>query len=119
MEDILKERKKKFFFEEGRGSQEENYEEMDFMSIQSVLEKHFDVVEEVLQVEPYKTLMDTVTEIEQELIYLKLVQRKCPSLTDEKISRITNIPLKEIHSYEIMTKKDVLNSLNQYIKRKN
>lgn len=119
VEDILKERKKKFFFEESRGSQEENYEEMDFMSIQSVLEKHFDVVEEVLQVEPYKTLMDTVTEIEQELIYLKLVQRKCPSLTDEKISRITNIPLKEIHSYEIMTKKDVLNSLNQYIKRKN
>lgn len=112
----LDEKKKNLYFGE-RIKEEQG--ETDFSSIQSVLEKHFDVIEEVLQVEPFKMLMNTVTEIEQELIYLKLVQRKDPSLTDEMISRITNIPLEEIHSYEIMTKNDLLNSLNQYIKVKN
>lgn len=115
----LDEKKKNLYFGESINSKTEEQVETGFISIQSVLEKHFDVIEEVLQVEPFKMLMNTVTEIEQELIYLKLVQRKDTSLTDEMISRITNIPLEEIHSYEIMTKNDILNSLNQYIKGRN
>ena len=61
--------------------------------------------------------MSTVTKIEQELIYLKLVQKRNPNLTDEIISSILNLPLEDIHSYEIMIKDDELNSFNQYIKK--
>ena len=81
------------------------------------LENRTKYIEEVLQSEPIKSFMETLTELEQELIYLKLVQKENPSLTDEVISHLTNIPVEDIKNYEIHSKEDMYNSINQYIKR--
>ncbi len=81
------------------------------------LENRTKYIEEVLQSEPIKSFMETLTELEQELIYLKLVQKENPSLTDDVISHLTNIPVEDIKNYEIHSKEDMYNSINQYIKR--
>lgn len=110
----LNEKKDKLQCEDNR---QESCIETSYLSIQTLLENEGEFIADVLQREPFKTFMSTVTKIEQELIYLKLVQTKNPTLTDEMISYILNLPLEDIHSYEIMTKEDEFNSFNQYIKK--
>ena len=100
-----------------KDSKQESCMETSDFSIQTLLKNEGEFIADVLQKEPFKTFMSTVTKIEQELIYLKLVQKRNPNLTDEIISSILNLPLEDIHSYEIMIKDDELNSFNKYIKK--
>ena len=66
----------------------------------------------------FHILFDILTKQEGELVYLKLLQRVGVKFTDEEISKITGLTLEEISTYQIMTKEDTLNQINQYIKRK-
>jgi hypothetical protein len=63
--------------------------------------------------------VNSMSDSEREVLYLKLVQINNESLTDEIISTITGVPLEYISSYEIMSKEDNINELNNCIlKRK-
>lgn len=63
--------------------------------------------------------VNSMSDSEREVLYLKLVQVNNESLTDEIISTITGVPLEYISSYEIMSKEDNINELNNCIlKRK-
>lgn len=92
----------------------ENKEEI-IETILTSYPKYFNVL---IHSKYFQTLFETLTEKEGELVYLKLLQRINLKLTDEDISKITGLTVEEIATYQIMTKEDTLNQINQYIKIK-
>ena len=128
-------RKNKFIDETASPNRYVNGKEVDSASLLSAiqnlefLENKEEVIELVLTDYPmyfnqllhsayFHILFDILTKQEGELVYLKLLQRVGVKFTDEEISKITGLTLEEISTYQIMTKEDTLNQINQYIKRK-
>ena len=58
-----------------------------------------------------------LTDIEKSILYMKLLQFKNQSITDELISQITGIDLESIKNYQLMTKEDKVNQLNKFLRR--
>ena len=58
-----------------------------------------------------------LTDKEKEVIYLKLLQLKDNSITDEVIAKITGLTSEEIINYYIITKDNKINSLNKILKK--
>lgn len=63
-------------------------------------------------------VVNCLTDKERQLIYLKLVQVSNSSLTDELIAKITELDINSIREYEIMTKDDKVNTLNNFIRKR-
>lgn len=74
-------------------------------------------IKPLLESSYFEGFKDALTMEEQEVIYLKLLSYSKPSFTDELISMITGIDRDTISNYEIMTNKECLNQLNEYIKK--
>lgn len=92
-----------------------------FDDINSILDfiliYHPNRIKDILQSNYYASFMENLTEKEQEIIYLKLLSKTNSTFTDEMISILTEIPLEEIQDYQIMTKDDSFNKLNEYLNR--
>ena len=65
----------------------------------------------------FKPLTEKIDDVELEVIYLKLLSKSNPSITDSIISSITSVPLKDIEEYKIMSIDDSMNNLNNYLYR--
>ena len=81
-----------------------------------ILNNHLDRIKNLLESDYFLPFREQLTKKEQELIYLKLLSKINKDLTDDVISIITDLPINEVIEYEIMTKDDTFNSLNEYIK---
>lgn len=78
-----------------------------------------DIIKRLMISPLFLRVINYISDIERQIIYLKLVQVSNSSLTDEIISKITKVDVNSIREYEIMTKDDKVNSLNEFIiKRK-
>lgn len=90
-------------------------------SIDSILDyiliKNPNKLKYLFESEYFSSFREYLTEKEQELVYLKLLSKVKSELTDEVISLLTGLSLESISDYQIMTKDDSLNYLNEYIKR--
>lgn len=62
-----------------------------------------------------KDIFSTLTSKEKEIIYLKLLQIKDASLTNEIIAQITGLTTEDISTYHILSKDDKINKLNKII----
>jgi len=78
-----------------------------------------DRLKDVLESSYLSSFMEELTSKEQELVYLRLLSKTNPTLTVDVISLLIDIPVEEIANYQIMSKDDVLNSLNNYINKPN
>lgn len=78
-----------------------------------------DIIKRLMISPLFLRVINYLSNIEREIIYLKLVQVSNSSLSDEIISKITGLDIDSIREYQIMTKDDKVNSLNEFIiKRK-
>jgi hypothetical protein len=82
-----------------------------------IIEVEPDSIPKILSSDLFMNFSEYLTEKEQELVYLCLLRKKNKQIDDNMISKITDLDLETISHYEIMTKDDHLNQLNQYIKK--
>lgn len=78
-----------------------------------------DVIKRLMVSPLFLRVVNYLSDEERKIIYLKLVQVSNSSLTDEYIAKIAEVDINSVREYEIMTKEDKINYLNEYIiKRK-
>lgn len=78
-----------------------------------------DIIKRLMVSPLFLRVVNYISDTEREIIYLKLVQVTNKSLTDELISKITKVDINSIREYQIMTREDKVNALNEFIiKRK-
>lgn len=76
------------------------------------------IIHNILSSNIFNTEDGYLTDKEKEIIYLKLLQLKDSSITDDIISKISGVPIEDINNYYILTKDDKINSLNKIFTKK-
>ena len=88
-----------------------------FRALDYIVLRNPNRIKDLLSSTYFKPLTEKIDDVELEVIYLKLLSKSNPSITDSIISSITSVPLKDIEEYKIMSIDDSMNNLNNYLYR--
>ncbi|MCH5167178.1 MAG: hypothetical protein J1F35_04710 [Erysipelotrichales bacterium] len=84
--------------------------------IKYIVTRRQEYIETLLNSDYFKPLMDELTLIEKNLIYLKLLSVSNKDITDEYISNMLGITIEDIESYEIYSDDEAKKLLSLYLK---
>ena len=79
---------------------------------------HPNKIKELLNNDYIKKGLANCSNAEMKVIYMKLLSRSNPMITDEFIANITGLNVEDVINYQLMTKEDNINELAQLIMRK-
>ena len=79
---------------------------------------HPNKIKELLNNNYIKKGLANCSNAEMKVIYMKLLSRSNPMITDEFIANITGLNVEDVINYQLMTKEDNINELAQLIMRK-
>lgn len=80
--------------------------------------KHQDRIKDLLSSKYFESLANSASEVEMEIIYLKLLSKTNVKIDSDFISDITGVSKSDIENYRIMSIDDNMNNFNTYLNRK-